>query len=154
MQKREIAWIVVLLLLIGAYIHYFTHWGETREIQVVASVRPMPPVRRRGGATANPSPFRLLFALDTYYRLTSIKVTEVDSLNTNAASHVLWHLVSKTGSPPIRMFQYAQNIEGMEPDLKGVQPDPLVPGEKYRMEVSAGKLKGASLPFAIPAVPK
>lgn len=153
MKKREIAWIVALLLFLGAYIHYFSHWGEKQEIQVVASVRPITQPRRRGDATANAPAFRLLFALDKYYRLNSIEVTAMDSLNTNAAGQVFWHLVSKSGSLPLKMFQYAQNIEGMEPDLKGVQPDPLVPGEKYRIEVSAGKLKGVSLPFTIPASP-
>jgi len=153
MHKREIAWIVVLLLLIGAYIHYFSHWGEKREIQVLASARPMPSVRRRGGAPAGAPAVRLVFTLDNYYKLTKVKVTAVDSQHANAAAHVLWHLVSKTGSTPVKMFQYAQAIEGMEPDLPGVQPEPLVPGEKYRLEVSAGAMKGTSPPFAIRAAP-
>ena len=154
MQKREIAWIVALFVLIGAYIHYFSHWGGKREIQVAATLRPILPTPRRGGATANAPAFRLLFSLDIYYRLNSIEVTAVDSPDTNAANHVFWHLVSKTGSHPLKWFQYGQDIEGMEPDLKGVQPEPLVPGDKYRMEVTAGKLRGASLPFTIPANPK
>jgi hypothetical protein len=42
----------------------------------------------------------------------------------------------------------------MEPDLKGVRPEPLVTGEKYVMEISAGPLKGVSQPFTAPAIPK
>ena len=148
MQKREIGWIVVLLLVIAAYIHFFSHWGETREIQIFASIRQLP---RRAG---NASTFPVLFTLDNSYRLTSIKVTALDSNHTNAVAHVLWHLVSKNVSEPVKYFYYGQTIGGMEPDLKGVRPEPLVSGEKYVMEISAGPLKGVSRPFTAPAIPK
>jgi hypothetical protein len=148
MQKREIGWIVVLLLVIAAYIHFFSHWGEKREIQIFASIRQLP--RRAGHA----STFPVWFTLDDNYRLTSIKVTAVTGNNTNAVTHVLWHLVSKNVSEPVKLFQYGQNIQGMEPDLKGVRPEPLVPGEKYVMEISAGPLKGVSKPFTAPALPQ
>ncbi|MGA2544309.1 MAG: hypothetical protein ABSG78_22385 [Verrucomicrobiota bacterium] len=148
MQKREIGWIVVLLLVIAAYIHFFSHWGEKREIQIFASIRQLP---RRAG---NASTFPVWFTLDSTYRLTSIKVTEVAGKNTNAVAHLLWHLVSKNVSEPVKFFQYGQNIDGMEPDLKGVRPEPLVPGEKYVLEISAGPLKGVSKPFTAPAIPK
>jgi len=115
---------------------------------VLASARP---VARRG---ANASALRVIFTLDTYYKLTSIKVTEVDSQHTNAVEHILWNLVAKSGSAPVKVIQYPVNVQGMEPELKGVQPEPLVPGQKYRMEVTAGPLKGASQPFTVPVVPK
>ena len=78
MRKREIGWIVVLLLVIGAYIHYFSHWGEKKEIQIFASIRQLP--RRTGNLSTMP----VIFTLDQTYRLTSIKVTAVDSQHTNA----------------------------------------------------------------------
>jgi len=148
MQKREIGWIVVLLLVIAAYIHFFSHWGEKREIQIFASIRQW----RCAAAIAFFLP--VWFTLDSTYRLTSIKVTEVAGKNTNAVAHLLWHLVSKNVSEPVKFFQYGQNIDGMEPDLKGVRPEPLVPGEKYVLEISAGPLKGVSKPFTAPAIPK
>lgn len=148
MQKREIGWIVVLLLVIGAYFYFFSHWGEKREIQIFPSIRQLP---RRAG---NASIFPVWFTLDTSYRLTSIKVTALDSNPTNAVARVLWHLVSKNVSEPVKIFQYGQNIQGMEPDLKGVRPEPLVAGQKYVMEISAGPLKGVSKPFTAPVIPK
>jgi hypothetical protein len=149
MQKREIGWIVLLLLVIGAYFYFFGHWGEKKEIQIFVSIRQMP--RRPGNAVT----FPIYFTLDNTYRLTSIKVTELNSStnSTNTAKRVLWHLVSKNVSEPVKLFTYGQNLDGMEPDLKGVRPEPLVPGEKYIMEIAAGKLKGASSPFAAPAIP-
>jgi hypothetical protein len=147
MQKREIAWIVVLLLAIGSYFHFFSHWGEIKEIQINASVRPL--VRRRGVAPG----LVLWFTFDNFYKLTSLKLIEVDTQHTNAVDHILWHLVSKTGSSPVKMFQYGQNL-GMEPYLQGVQPEPLVTGGKYRLEVSAGPINGVSKPFVFPAPPK
>lgn len=156
MQKREIAWIVVLLLVIGAYIHYFSNWGVTKEIQVLATVRPPLQFRRRGGAAAgtNAAAFRILFTLDAPYKLTSLELTEVDRAHSNAPGRVMWHLVSQSNSPPVKMFQYGQAIKGLEPDLPGVQPEPLEPGGIYRMEVSTHTLKGASLPFTIPVPPQ
>jgi len=156
MQKRELAWIVVLLLMVGAYIHFFSNWGEKREIRVVATIRPALQGRRRGPpvAVTNASPFRVVFELDAYYKLTSLDVIQVDRQHTNDMKQDLWHLVSKSNSAPVKVFQYGQVIKGLEPDIEGAQPEPLAPGAIYRMEVSAGRLKGVSAPFAIPDVRK
>ena len=153
MKKREIAWIVALLLLIGAYIHYFSNWGEKREIQVVATIRPVMQGRRRGGVAPNTNApvYRVLFALDTYYRLTSVAVSEVDKKNPNAMGRDLWHLVSTNSSPPMRTFTYGQAIQNMEPEIPEATPEPLTPGGIYRVEVSAGSLTGVSTPFTVPA---
>lgn len=139
MQRREIFWAVVLLLMIGAYLIFFIHWGETKEIQIFPSLRPV--VRGRAPVFIN------YFTLDGDYKLTRLIVSELDTNNPNADKHILWRLVSKTGSSPVRIFQYGQNIQGMEPDPKGARPEPLIPGEIYKMEVSTRKLKGASKPF-------
>jgi hypothetical protein len=151
MQKREIGWIVALLLVLGAYFYFFGHWGEKKEIQIFSSIRQLP---RRAGSVAT---FPIYFTLDNTYRLTSIKVTEANTNSThstNTATHVLWHLVSKSVSEPVKWFQYGQNIQGMEPDLKGVRPEPLVPGENYVVEIAAGVIKGTSKPFVAPAIPQ
>jgi hypothetical protein len=150
MQKREIGWIVLLLLGVGAYFYFYSHWGEKKDIQIFVSIRQMP--RRPGNAVT----FPIYFTLDSTYRLTSIKVTELNSNtnSTNTAKHVLWQLVSKNVSEPVKLFTYGQNLDGMEPYLKGVRPEPLVPGEKYVMEIAAGPLKGASKPFVAPVIPK
>ncbi|MGA2554677.1 MAG: hypothetical protein ABSG04_00175 [Verrucomicrobiota bacterium] len=148
MRRRETGWIVVLLLVVGAYIYFFGHWGEKKVIQIFPSIRQLP------RNTRNLSAFPILFTLDSTYRLTSIKVTQLDSTHTNPGTHVLWYLVSKNVSEPVRYFYYGQNIQGMEPNLKGGRPEPLVTGEKYVMEISAGQVKGVSQPFTAPAIPK
>jgi len=150
MQKREIAWIVVLVLIVGACFYYFSHRGEKKEIQINVSARPPVPAPRRGAAPV----MLIYFTLDTYYRLNSLKVSEVDSQHTNTVEHATWRLVSKSGSAPVKIFQYGQALEGMEPYLPGVQPEPLVAGARYRFEVSAGRLHGVSKTFIFPAPPK
>jgi hypothetical protein len=145
MQKREIFWVVVLLLMIGAYLVFFSHRGGKKEIQIFASLRPV----ARGRARININ----YFTLDGDYKLTRLTVTELDTNSPNADKHILWSLVSKAGSTPVRIFQYGQNIPGMEQDPKGARPEALIPGEIYKMEVSAGKLKGASKPFTTTAIP-
>lgn len=145
MQKREIFWVVVLLLMIGAYLVFFSHRDAGREIQIFPSLRPV----ARGRTHININ----YFTLDGDYKLTSLIVTEADTNIPSADRHILWHLVSKTGSTPVRIFQYGQNIQGMAPDPQGARPEPLIPGEVYKMEVSAGKLKGASKPFTTTAIP-
>jgi hypothetical protein len=154
MQRSQIAWIVALLLVIGVYICCFSHWGEKREIQVVASVRPVRQPRRRGAAPPTNGPaFQVVFTLDAYYKLTGIEVAPLDRNHPDAAQPPLWKLVSRSNSVPVKLFTYGQLINGMQPYLPSAQPDPLVPGAIYRIEVSAGNLKGASLPFTIPDLP-
>jgi hypothetical protein len=116
----------------------------------------MPQFRRRGGAVAvtNSVPYRVYFTLDASYKLTGLELTEVEKLQTNEGDHILWHLVSKSNSAPVKVFQYGQLIKGMEQYLPDAQTEPLAAGVAYRLEVSAGSLKGASLPFTIPDIPK
>jgi hypothetical protein len=154
MQKREIVWIAALLLVIGVYICCFSHWGEKRQIQVVASVRPIRQARRRNSPAPTNSPaFQVVFTLDSYYSLTGVELTEVDRTHPDAVKPALWKLVPKSNSPPVKLFTYGQVIKGLEPEFAGDQPEPLVPGGIYRIQVSAGPLKGASPPFTIPDSP-
>ena len=118
---------------------------------MVASVRPVRQPRRRGAAAPTNAPaFQVIFTLDAYYKLTGIEVAPLDREHPDAVQVPLWKLVSKSNSVPVKVFTYGQVIKGMEPYLPSVQPDPLVPGAIYRIEVSAGQLKGASLPFDHP----
>ena len=54
----------------------------------------------------------------------------------------LWHLVSDSGSAPVREFVYGQGIRGMKPALKGEGPQPLETNVVYRLFVAAGNIKG------------
>ena len=141
MQKREIFWVIVLVALIGIY--FYTHRPPKKEIQIVTTIRPTP--GRRNGARA----LTIYVTLDNYYKLNSIVVTPLDE-PTNALYHEMWHLVATNGSEPVKIFQYGENVQGMQPHLKGVKAEPLNPGERYQMVITAGKLKGTSKPFTTP----
>jgi len=102
----------------------------------------------RGGAGVggadNGTNFPVLFELLNPYKLTSLKVVEVDTNHVNAPEHILWHLVSTNGSDPVKNFFYGVNLPGMTPYLAGVTPDPLIPHLSYRLELEAGLIKGST----------
>jgi len=54
----------------------------------------------------------------------------------------IWHLVSDSNSVPTKDLVYGIPVRGMRPSVKGATPDPLEPGEKYRLLIEAGSLKG------------
>ena len=147
MRKKELIWIVVLLLAGWAYVHYFANWGAKKVIVIAPSLRP--PLDRRG----NVSVFPVYFTLDDYYHLTSVKVTELETNPSNPAGHTLWHLVASEGSDGMKLFVYGQQIPGMETDLKGARPEPLQTNATYRLELTAGKIKG-STDFRTKAIPR
>jgi hypothetical protein len=134
MRKKEIIWLGVLLILGCAYIHYFTNWFEKGQIGIGASLRPN---RRAGG-----DPFMVVFTLNDAYNLNNLKVLPLDGDKFNPDAIPVWQLVSSSNSVATRAFRYGQPIRGMKPALKGVHPDPLTPGAKYRLIVTAGDLTG------------
>jgi hypothetical protein len=138
MRKKEIFWVLALLLAGWAYVHFFAHRVEKKNIVILFSLRPI----RNGGRPGNGAIFPVLFQLDGYYRLTSVEAVEVLTNNPTAPEHILWHLVSASGSDPIKVFTYGQDIHGMTPYLKEVRTESLVTNVPYRLELTAGKLKG------------
>lgn len=93
--------------------------------------------QRPDDAVINP----LIFTFDRKLKLTSLKVVPVSDLETNKFPHPIWHLVSESNSVPIKMFTYGANIQGMHPENKGLEPEPLEPGVKYRLFIQAGSFK-------------
>jgi len=83
----------------------------------------------------------LIFSFDRKVKLTSLTVVPVSDIETNKFPHSLWHLVSESNSVPIKIFTYGVNIQGMHPESKGLQPEPLEPGVKYRLFIQAGAFK-------------
>lgn len=134
MRKKEMMWVVVLLVLGGIYVHYFTHWFEKRQIGITASFRPS-----RHTVT---EVWPVVFTLDNEYKLTSLKVVPLDGTVYNPAETPVWQLVSDSNSVPVRAFRYGQYIGGMKPALKGIRPSPLMPDVVYRLELSAGSATG------------
>lgn len=140
MRKKDIFLIGVLLVVGGVYIHYFSHWFEKPQIAISASLRPN---RRAGGVLA-------VFTMNDSFRLTALKVVPLEGGKINPLASPVWNLASDSNSVPMRAFRYGQPIRGMKPVLKGVHPDPLLPGTEYRLMVSAGDVT-ASKDFKMPA---
>jgi hypothetical protein len=157
MRKRELFWIVVLILTGWAYVHFFSGWGEQPKMVVTASLRPSMnrggsgmrrggPARdgqARGGVDMGTN-FPVLFELLNPYKLTSLKVVEVETNQAKAPEHILWHLVSTNGSDPVKTFFYGRVIQGMDPYLPGVTAEALLPNVMYRLDLEAGKVKGST----------
>jgi hypothetical protein len=131
MRKKEIIWIGVLLVLSGIYIHFFTHWFEKPGIAITASIRPNRRVKP-------PVPI-VVFSLNNDYKLTSLKVVPLEGNKFNPLAAPVWNLASDSNSVPTRAFRYGQPIRGMKPALKGVHPDPLMPGVVYRLILSTSE---------------
>jgi hypothetical protein len=158
MNKKNLFLIGLVLVLAGLYAVYFTDWFQTRSILIDSTSRPVSArsaaqlggryggrlgarAGARTGAPASPT-YALFFGLDDYYELTEIKVVSLAELQTNALAEPVWHLVGDPSSDAIKSFTYGQPIEGMEPAVKGLQPEPLEPSVEYRIFVTDGKLKG------------
>ena len=179
MRKREIFTILVLLVVVWAYFHFFSEVGQKPVMIVTASLRPAVArvggggMRRGGfgrGAGTNGAFGRggfgrggggrggvvgggadagtnlpVLFELLNPYKLSSLKVVEVNTNTVKAEEHILWHLVSTNGSDPVKNFFYGANLQGMTPYLAGVTPEPLLPHVSYRLELEAGEIKGSTV---------
>jgi hypothetical protein len=135
MRKKEIILVAVLLALCLLYARYFTRWFVKPQIVIRVSQRPDP---RQPNADTEP----LFFILNDKFRLTSIEVIPFDGETFHPLDRPVWHLVSDSNSSPVKVFRYGQHIPGMKPALANVRPDPLTPGEGYRLLLSAGKASG------------
>jgi hypothetical protein len=131
MSKKNIFLISLVVVLAGVYVIFFTHWFKPRVMQISHTSRP------EGGRDS----VRMTFSLGDYYELTEVKVVLLDDFKKNPDTPPLWHLVSDDGSDSISMFSYGESIGGMDPAVAGAEPEPLQPGVRYRLLVSAGSLK-------------
>ena len=95
--------------------------------------------RSNGANSASPHP---TFVLGNDYRLTSLKVIRLDELQSNHYADPLWELSSKSGSSPIRIFNYGSAIPGMQPAYPGEQAQPLTTNVAYRLLLEVGRIKG------------
>ncbi|MCX8107834.1 MAG: hypothetical protein N3G20_03425, partial [Verrucomicrobiae bacterium] len=81
-----------------------------------------------------------------------VKVIPVDAMKTNKNPRPVWHLVSKSGSPPLKGLAYGQPIRGMKSVLDKVGAEPLQPGITYRLLIRAGRARG-ELDFRVEPAP-
>ena len=133
MQKKDVKWIVVLLVLIGASILLNRNRFAKPLMVINPSLRPA----RRADAAVWP----VFFALNDDFRLTSVEVIPFDGDSFNPLARPVWHLISDSNSAPTRAFRYGQPIKGMKPALKDVKPEELEPDVVYRLLLEAGSVK-------------
>ena len=133
--------LAVALVLGGLSLYLNRDWFAKDTIQIIHRSRPARTVfsRRKGRDTSPVDP--VVFSFNQKLKLTALKVVPVSDIQTNQFPHPIWDLVSESNSVPLKMFTYGMGIQGMHSKVKGLQPDPLEPGVKYRLFVEAGSLK-------------
>jgi len=106
---------------------------------------------RRNRATPNDSRVNpVIFGFDRKLKLTSLQVIPLSDLRTNKYPHAIWQLVSESNSVPTKSLTYGVPIKGMHPKISGTTPDPLEPGESYRLLIETAKLKAEHDFSAVP----
>ena len=135
MTKKPWTLIGVAVVLGALYVFRFTDLGRARKIQINVSSRPFAP----NAAPGDPLP--IIFGLDQDCRLTGIRVMPLSEVS-NVDPRLTWHLSSKSGSQPIRGFVYGDAVNGMQAVGAG-EAGTLKPGIGYRLEVEAGRARGA-----------
>jgi hypothetical protein len=171
MTKKNGLLILVVLVMAGIYVVYFTDWFKPKIIHIVSTNQR---ATRTAAARANSNPgfiqrlatlasasanadaptLQVIFKMSKPYKLTDLKVVDLSQWQTNKSCLPLWHLVADTNSVPVdRPFNYGQRIPGMKPQVQGGRPQPLNPGVKYRLFVTDGSAEGAHdfTPVAKPA---
>jgi hypothetical protein len=125
MNKKTWILITCAIVLGSIYIIHFTSWFKPKVILVSHN--------ERFG--------QVNFSLGNPYQLTEVKVVSVSALASNKYALPAWELKSDSNSTPIKIFSYGQGIHGMKPTVSNARPEPLTPGETYRLFVEAGPHK-------------
>src|SRR5262245_65417812 len=98
MTTRTGIWLAVVAVLAFIYIRNFTTWFRRSQIEITVTSRP----GRPGVPPDEAAP--IVFGLDRDYRLNSVRVFSLSSLQTSSAPVAVWSL-SAAGKPqPIRGF--------------------------------------------------
>jgi len=148
MSKKNIALILLLLVMGGIYVFYFTSAFREPTIEISTRIRPqVNPRQRRSKSGVAPAPVSpagnsISFALNNKYALTSVKVIEETDAKTNKYPHPLWHLISESNSVPTKSIFYGAPIGGMKPEYAKTKPEPLQTNVPYLLQIEAGDLKG------------
>jgi hypothetical protein len=153
MNRKQLALLLLLVLLAGAAVYMFKDSFGAEGIQIAYSVRPAPPARqvqqtRRDAPSGKPG-YNVTFNFNRKLALTAVKVFPLEEVLTNKYPHAIWSLVSESNSPPTRSIVYGGRIRGLNPAVKGAVADPLEPGGSYRLVVETAEQK-AERDFQIP----
>jgi hypothetical protein len=163
MTKKNWLLIFIALVLASVYAVYFTDWFTPKTIHIITHSERTGRAGRAGraGHTNNNPGFLtrlsnlansaandsttipVIFTPGKPYKLTELKVIDLDEFQTNKNCLPLWHLIADTNSVPIgQSFNYGQRLPGMKPVVPGERAQPLKPGVKYRLIVTDGSARG------------
>jgi len=146
MSKKQLGLILLAVVIGGLWLYLYSDWFMRQRIQI--HTRLLPPTLARLqkrlpasvlGKTPGAAP--MMFEWDRMLKLTDVEVIPLSALQTNQYASDVWHLVSDSNSPPTRGLIYGESVPGMRPATKGLEPESLVEGEKYRFVIRSGKLK-------------
>jgi hypothetical protein len=141
MTKKNWLMLIVLLVLSGVYIFYFTDWFKPKIISISSSSRAFGrrPINNPG---SGPAMVPVTFSLDPQCRPTEIKVVPLAAWQTDPNTAPVWHLVYSSNTAPIKIFFYGQRLRGLKPEISGAQAEALQPNVTYRLFLTAGRAKG------------
>lgn len=133
-MSRSKTWLVLILILGlgGLCFHVNRDWFAKRPIQICYRVSPWLKDSPRGRGKVDLG-VPVVFSLDRYCRLTSVKAFRAGELATNKYAQPIWSLTTESNSVPTASFSYGQRIPGMRPAVKGARPDPLEPYVLYQL---------------------
>jgi hypothetical protein len=140
MTKKNWLMTVMLVVLAGVYVFYFTDWLKPKIIHISHTSRALHSRFKR--AAANLETIPVTFDLEPECKPTEIKVVLLAEWQTNQNALPLWHLIASSNAAPIKMFMYGQRIRGLKPEIPGTRPEPLQPDVTYRLFLTAGNAHG------------
>jgi len=142
MTKKQVLSILLTVVVGGAWLYANRDWFASDRIQIHTRVVPAGLGGGRFSAPASGAqPGPVMFEWERKLKLKTVRVVPVAAIETNKYAHEIWHLVSDSNSVPTRGFIYGMFVPGMRPAVKDIDPEPLVPGEKYRLFLQAGSVK-------------
>ena len=130
--------LIVLIVLAGVYVFYFTDWFKPKIIQISHTSRAF----GRRSANRAGAMVPITFGLEPPCRPTEIKVVPLAAWQANPNTPPVWHLIYSSNAAPVKMFFYGQRLRGLKPEIPGAQAEPLQPDVAYRLFLTAGKAKG------------
>ena len=140
MKTRVGQMAIALSVLSVVYVVLFTDWLNPGSIEIVPTVRPIIS-KNIGGKDGAGATYPVAFALDSSYRLKSIRVVEEST--TNGVPRTLWHLTSGSlGSVPVKVFVYGGVVSNMHPLSGFTTAEPLQAEVKYHVYIQSGRRKG------------
>lgn len=141
-MTKKIWLLIALATVLGGFSLYLNKDSFAKDnIQIMHRSRPARFGNRRPRGQGEAAIEPLVFAFDRNVKLTCLKVIPFSAIETNKYPQPIWHLISDSNSAPVKDFTYGMQIRGMRPAVKGLAPEPLQPGVKYRLLIEAGPQK-------------